>query len=174
MNKYKQQIIDFYDGRDNYDNEFTENRAFSLFKLVSVKQGQHILDVATGTGFIAIEASKKVGNQGKVIGVDFSPKMLERCQIKIDQLGLSNIELINCDVDELAFSHHSFDVIFCSSALVIFTDVIQVLKNWFNWLKPDGYLAFSYYSAASFFTPVIMKICEESGYNLPNFHLILD
>ncbi len=174
MNEYKQQIIDFYDGRDNYDNEFTENRALSLFKLVELKKEQKILDVATGTGFIAIEASKKVGNKGKVIALDFSPKMLQRCQQKINDLGLTNIELINNDVDQLAFANESFDVIFCSSAIVIFRDIIQVLRDWFNWLKPNGYIAFSYYSAESFFTPVIMKVCSECGYNLPNFHTILN
>ena len=147
MNEYKQQIIDFYDGRDNYDNEFTENRALSLFKLVELKKEQKILDVATGTGFIAIEASKKVGNKGKVIALDFSPKMLQRCQQKINDLGLTNIELINNDVDQLAFANESFDVIFCSSAIVIFRNIIQVLRDWFNWLKPNGYIAFSYYSA---------------------------
>ena len=147
MNEYKQQIIDFYDGRDNYDNEFTENRALSLFKLVELKKGQKILDVATGTGFIAIEASKKVGNTGNVIALDFSPKMLQRCQQKINDLGLTNIELINSDVDQLAFANESFDVIFCSSAIVIFRNIIQVLRDWFNWLKPNGYIAFSYYSA---------------------------
>ena len=42
-----------------------------------------------GTGFIAIESAKKVGNQGKVIGIDFSPLMLQRCQDKINAADLN-------------------------------------------------------------------------------------
>jgi protein-L-isoaspartate(D-aspartate) O-methyltransferase len=170
MNEYKQQIIDFYNGRDDYDNEFTRNRALSLVNLVPLKTGQTILDVATGTGFMAIEAAQKVGNQGKVIAVDFSPQMLSRCQAKISALGLANIEWRETDVDDLDFPENSFDGIFCSSAIALFSKITQVLNNWHNWLKSGGFLAFSTYSAESFFTPVIMKVCNQLGYNLPNIN----
>lgn len=173
MNEYKQQIIDFYDKRNNYDNDFTQNRALMLCELIPLKLGQTVLDVATGTGFIAIESAKKVGNQGKVIGVDFSPLMLQRCQDKINAAGLTNIELRQTDVDNLDFPENSFDVIFCSSAIVLFTDIIQLLQNWYNWLKPSGFVAFSVYSQESFFTPVILKVCNQLGYDLPNIHNLL-
>lgn len=170
MNEYKQQIIDFYDGRNDYDNDFTRSRALILFDLVPLKTSQTVLDVATGTGFIALEAAKKVGNQGKIIGVDFSPKMLQRCQSKINITGLTNIELLETDVDNLDFPENSFDVIFCSCAIVLFNDINKVLENWYNWLKIGGFVAFSVYSQESFFTPVIMKVCSELGYELPNLH----
>ena len=173
MNEYKQQIIDFYDRRNNYDNEFTTNRAINLYKLVNLEEVQSVLDVATGTGIVAIEVAKTLGNEGKVIGMDFSPKMLERCQAKISALGLENIELILTDVDDLDYPAQSFDVIFCSSAIVLFRDVIKVLNQWFNWLKPHGCIAFSVYSESSFFTPTVMKVTSESGYQLPNFHLLM-
>ena len=173
MNEYKQQIIDFYDRRDNYDNELTTTRAINLFKLVNLKGVKSILDVATGTGIVALEAAKTLGDKGKVIGVDFSAKMLKRCQEKISALGLKNVELMLTDVDNLDYPPDSFDVIFCSSAIVLFSDVITVLKQWFNWLKPSGYIAFSVYSENSFFTPTIMKVTNEMGYQLPNFHLLL-
>jgi protein-L-isoaspartate(D-aspartate) O-methyltransferase len=170
MNEYKQQIIDFYDRRDDYDNEFTRNRALSLFNLVPLKTGQTILDVATGTGFIAIEAAQKVGIEGKVIAVDFSSQMLLRCQHKISALGLANIELRETDIDYLDFPSNSFDAIFCSSAIVLFTNITQLLNKWFNWLKAGGFLAFSTYSGESFFTPVIVKVCNQLGYDLPNIN----
>ena len=173
MNEYKQQIIDFYDRRDHYDNELTINRAINLFNLVNLEGAQTILDVATGTGIIALEAAKVLGNEGKVVGIDFSSKMLERCGNKISTLGLENIELKLTDVDDLQYPDNSFDVIFCSSAIVLFSDVIKILQQWFNWLKPNGYIAFSVYSESSFFTPTIMKVTRESGYELPNFHLLL-
>lgn len=170
MNEYKQQIIDFYDGRDDYDNDFTYNRALSLFELVPIKDGQTVLDVATGTGFIALKAAKKIGDKGKVIAVDFSDQMLQRCQKKIDQNGFTNIELKKSDVNSLNFKDNTFDAIFCSSAIVLFPNIIEVLKSWHNWLKLNGYVAFSVYSQESFFTPTIMKVCDRLGYDLPNIH----
>jgi protein-L-isoaspartate(D-aspartate) O-methyltransferase len=169
-NEYKQQIIDFYDGRTEYDNDFTRHRALSLLELVPLHLGQTVLDVATGTGFIALAAAEKVGSQGKVMGVDFTPKMLQRARAKIDGAGLTNIELLEADVDELDFPDHSFDAIFCSSAINLFSDLTAVLQNWYRWLKYNGTLAFSCYSQESFFTPVIMKVCTGSGYKLPNLH----
>ena len=173
MNEYKQQIIDFYDGRDDYDNEFTRNRALSLLDLVYLQPGQTVLDVATGTGFVALEVAKIVGNEGKVIGVDFSPQMLKRCRNKINASGLTNIELKQVDVDNLHFPDNSFDAIFCSSAIVLFTNIQQVLQNWYNWLKQARFIAFSVYSQESFFTPVILKVCKKLGYDLPNIHDLL-
>lgn len=173
MNEYKQQIVDFYDGRDDYDNEFTCNRALSLLELVALESGQTILDLATGTGFIALEAAKKVGNQGQVIGIDFSPQMLKRCKNKINAAGLTNIELKYADIDHLDFTVSSFDAIFCSSAIVLFSDIVKTLENCLKWLKSDGLIAFSVYSQESFFTPVIIKVCHQLGYDLPNIHNLL-
>ncbi len=173
MNEYKKQIINFYDNRDDYDTKLTIERAINLCKLVNLSGMESVLDVATGTGIVAIEVAKQLKNDGKVIGVDFSPKMLDRCQQKISALGLKNIELKLTDIEQLEYPDNSFDVIYCSSAIVLFPDVIQVLKQWFNWLKPEGYIAFSVYSQNSFFTPTIMKVTNESGYELPNFHLLL-
>ncbi|MBE9012943.1 hypothetical protein IQ250_22335 [Pseudanabaenaceae cyanobacterium LEGE 13415] len=54
---YEQQIIDFYNARTNYDNDITRYRAFALFDYAIPQVGQSVLDVATGTGNIAIEAN---------------------------------------------------------------------------------------------------------------------
>ena len=59
MNEYKQQIIDFYDKRNNYDNDFTQNRALMLCELIPLKLGQTVLDVATGHRFYCHRISEK-------------------------------------------------------------------------------------------------------------------
>lgn len=169
-NEYKQQIIDFYDGRNDYDNDFTRTRAVNLLELVDLQPKQTILDVATGTGFIAISAAEKVGNTAKIIGVDFASKMLARARAKIEALKLNNIELLEEDVDRLNFADRSFDAIFCSSAIVLFTDPRSAILSWYNWLKPKGTVAFSVYFQESFFTPVILQVCTQLGYDLPNLH----
>lgn len=73
-----------------------------------------ILDVATGTGDLAIEASKlpPAGGPEKIIGVDISEKMLAIGRRKIKKLNLENkIELLNADSENLPFKNSSFDAI---------------------------------------------------------------
>jgi ubiquinone/menaquinone biosynthesis C-methylase UbiE len=170
LNEYKQEIRAFYDARTNYDNEFTYRRAIPLVELAHLQPGQQILDVATGTGIIAIAASETVGSTGKVIGVDFTPGMLAQARRKITAAGLQNIELIEADVERINFKDEQFDAIFCATAIVLLSDINAALHKWYRWLKKGGTVAFSCWSATSFFTPVIIKVCAKYGFSLPNLH----
>jgi len=169
LNEYKQEILDFYQARTSYDNDFTYRRAVPLVELAHLQPGQHILDVATGTGIIAIAASEIVA-EGKVIGVDFTPGMLEQARRKIEAAGLENIELIEADAEAIAFEEERFDAIFCATAIVLLSNIPAALQNWYRWLKNGGVVAFSCWSTTSFFTPVITKVCAKYGFSLPNLH----
>ncbi|KST69233.1 class I SAM-dependent methyltransferase [Mastigocoleus testarum] len=168
--QYKQIIIDFFDRRTSYDNEHTISRTLPILKLVRFEKGQKILDIATGTGLIAISAAQVVGNQGKVVGVDFSSIMLQQAQRKINELGLKNIELIQADAEYIDFENESFDIITCSSAIVYFRDIFKALKNWYRWLKKGGVIAFSCGSEKSYSTPLIIKAAAKYGISLLNIN----
>ena len=170
LNEYKQEILDFYQARTSYDNDFTYRRAIPLVELAQLQPGQHILDVATGTGIVAIAASEIVGSEGQVIGVDFTPGMLEQARRKIEAAGLENIELIEADVEAIAFEDERFDAIFCATAIVLLSNIPAALQNWYRWIKNGGVVAFSCWSTTSFFTPVITKVCAKYGFSLPNLH----
>ena len=158
---YKQQVTAFFNQRTKYDNNFTYNRAIKLVETVALSPGEKILDVATGTGIIAIAASEIVGEQGKVIGVDISPVMLGQARFKIAEAKINNIQLIESDIDNIDFPENSFDTIFCSSSIPWFKNIPAVFKSWHHWLKPGGKIAFSCYSQESFFTPLIVRLCHE-------------
>ncbi len=169
-NPYKQEIIAFYEARTNYDNDFTYRRAIPLVELAQLQPGQHVLDVATGTGIVAIAAAQMVGAEGKVVGVDFTPGMLNQARRKIEAAGLQSIELIEADAEMLNFEDERFDAIFCATAIVLLSDIPVALRNWYRWLKDGGLVAFSCWSTTSFFTPVITKVCAKYGLSLPNLH----
>lgn len=158
---YKQEVTVFFNQRTQYDNDFTCNRAIKLVECVNLSPGEKVLDVATGTGIIAIAASELIGDKGTVIGVDISPIMLQQAELKIAEAKISNIQLIESDIDNIDFPKNSFDTIFCSSSIPWFTDIPTIFKKWHNWLKPEGKIAFSCYSQDSFFTPLIVKLCRE-------------
>lgn len=168
--QYKKIVIDFFNSRTSYDNDRTINRTLPILELVRFEKGQKILDFATGTGLIAINAAQIVGNRGKVIGVDFSSVMLQQGQRKIDELGLKNIELIEADAEYIDFENESFDVIVCSTALVYFRDILKALQNWYRWLKKGGKVAFSCNSEQSYAAPIIIKAAAKYGISLQNIN----
>ncbi len=170
LNEYKQEVIAFYEARTNYDNDFTYRRALPLIQLAHLQPRQQVLDIATGTGIVAIAASQIVGSEGKVIGVDFTPGMLNQARQKIAAAGLHNIEMIEADAETITFEHERFDVIFCATAIVLLSDIPAALRHWYRWLKQGGRVAFSCWSQTSFFTPIITKVCAKYGFDLPNLH----
>lgn len=168
--QYKQQVIDFFNSRTSYDNDYTIRRTLPLLELVKLKKGQKVLDIATGTGIIAIPIAQIVGCEGKVIGVDFSSGMLEQAQRKIDELGLQNIELIAADAEYINFNDESFDVILCSTAIVYFIDISAALHKWYRFLKQGGIIGFSACSQESCEAPLIIEVCAKHGISLTNIN----
>lgn len=174
IDNYKQRVIADFNSRTNYDNELRYRLANPLVKLAQLQSGQEILDVATGTGIVAIAAAQIVGNEGKVIGVDISRGMLNQAKQKIAAACLQNIELIEADADYLDFDNQSFDVIFCSSAIPWFSDIPGVLRSWYRFLKKGGLVAFSAFSETAFTTSVVYRaIAERNGIPMLNVNEIL-
>ena len=162
MNAYKQQVIQFYDARTAYDHEQDTQHpreASLLLESVPIQPGQKILDIATGTGLVAIPAALKVGLEGHVVGVDMTPGMLHQARQKVKVAELKNIELIEADAEQINFSDNSFDVIFCCSAIVLLTDILGSLKKWHRFLKPGGFVAFTCPPETAYMTSVYIHIC---------------
>lgn len=160
---YKQRIIDFFNSRTNYDSEgrgHPEN-AQRLLDFVSVQPGQTILDLATGTGLVAIPVAKVVTQKGSVIGVDMSTGMLAQGKAKIEAEGIENIQLIEADVELIDFDDEQFDIIFCCSALVYISDLPTLLDKCYRWLKPKGCFAFTSSNKGSHLSEVRVKVCKD-------------
>ena len=85
---------------------------------------------------VAIEAAKRVGSSGQVIGVDISTGLLSVAQQKIDAAGLDRVKLQLADAEKLDLPENSCDRILCCSALPLFTDVPADLRLWRNFLLP--------------------------------------
>ncbi|WP_414619914.1 methyltransferase domain-containing protein [Calothrix sp. CCY 0018] len=171
LNKYKQQVADYFNARSNYDgSDFVNRRANHFLELLPLEKGYKVLDIATGTGLIAIPAAEIVGIQGKVVGVDIAAVLLKQAQKKIDALNSRNIELIEVDAEYLNFKENSFDAVLCCSALMVFKNIPAAFKDWYSFLKPGGIVAFNAYAETSLMTPAIIQSCSNCGISLPNIH----
>ena len=114
LNTFKQEVAAVYDRRqDTYDTgksgKWHYDLACQLVKYVGLKSGQKVLDLATGTGMVAIEAAKQVGCDGQVIGVDISDGLLSVARKKTDAEQLNNIIFRLADIEALDFPKSSFD-----------------------------------------------------------------
>ncbi|MGK7934886.1 MAG: class I SAM-dependent methyltransferase [Xenococcaceae cyanobacterium] len=168
---YKQQVINFFNGRTAYDSEgkgHPEN-AKRFLEYVPVESGQTILDIASGTGLVTIPAAKIVAPKGSVIGVDLSTGMLAQAKAKIKAEGIKNLQLIEADVELIDFENEQFELIFCCSALVYISDIPALLNKCYRWLKPGGCLAFTAPDKGSYLAEVRVRVCQDLlGIDLPH------
>jgi len=104
-----------------------------------VQQGDFVLDCATGTGDLAIEFKKAVGAQGKVIGSDFCPEMLESAPQKARAQGLE-IEFHVADAMQLPYANESFDVVSISFGIRNVSEPRVAIAEMYRVLKPNGRL----------------------------------
>lgn len=172
MNNYKQEVIELFNSRTAYDQEEGTHHpleASLLLEFVPIQKGQKILDIATGTGLVAIPAAGKVSSEGYVIGIDMSSGMLHQARQKVEAAGLQNIEFIEADAEDINFSDSSFDVIFCCSAIVFMNDISASLQKWHRFLKTGGFVAFTCPPETAYMASVYINICTQVfGISLPH------
>lgn len=114
-----------------------------LLQLATPKQGEHVLDITTGTGFVSIPSASLVGEKGTVVGVDISPGMLEQAEEELKSIGIKNLELVEADAEKVIYPAESFDLITCCNALPYMSDVPRALRHWREFLHPGGRLVFN-------------------------------
>ncbi len=102
----------------------------------NIQAGQHILDVACGTGVLARAASRWVGEQGSVVGIDLNPGMLA-----VAQQQSSLIEWQHGRAENLPFDDDSFDAVVSQFGMMFFQDQSAALREMIRVLRPGGYLA---------------------------------
>ncbi len=106
--------------------------------MIKDRKNDLVLDIATGTGDLAIEANK-ILNVNKIIGVDISEGMLNVGKDKIKKLGLTGkIELQMGDSEKLLFNDNTFDTVIVSFGVRNFENLLKGLTDMCRVLKPGG------------------------------------
>lgn len=104
------------------------------------RPGMSVLDLCTGTGDLAFKIAKKIGPQGRLVGVDFSGEMLSLAEKKKDELGLdSRVSFLLSRAEDLPFKSESFDLVVSAFAMRnVRANLEKVLNEIFRVLRPGG------------------------------------
>ena len=112
-------------------------------QFAKIKKGDVVIDLGSGAGNDAFIARHETGETGKVIGIDFTPAMIERARINADARGFYNVEFRHGDIEKMPVTSNVADVIVSNCVLNLVPNKYAVMQEIFRVLKPGGHFSIS-------------------------------
>jgi arsenite methyltransferase len=112
-------------------------------QFAKIKKGDVVIDLGSGAGNDAFIARAETGETGKVIGIDFTPAMIEKARQNAEKLGYHNVEFRQGDIEKMPVSANTADVIVSNCVLNLVPNKDGVLKEIYRVLKPGAHFSIS-------------------------------
>ncbi len=108
-----------------------------------IENAQTVLDLGSGAGNDAFVARSLVGENGRFIGVDFTPEMIEKANSNKDKLGYNNIDFLLGDIENLPLLDNSVNVVISNCVVNLVPDKLAAFREIHRVLKPKGHFCIS-------------------------------
>ena len=112
-------------------------------QFAKIKTGDVVIDLGSGAGNDCFIARSETGETGKVIGIDFTPAMIDKARLNAEKLGFQNVEFRQGDIEKMPVTSNLADVIVSNCVLNLVPDKDAVIKEIYRVLKPGGHFSIS-------------------------------
>ncbi len=112
-------------------------------QFAKIKKGDTVIDLGSGAGNDAFVARHETGETGRVIGIDFTPAMIEKARANADLRGFNNVEFREGDIEKMPITSNIADVIVSNCVLNLVPNKKAVFAEIFRVLKPGGHFSIS-------------------------------
>lgn len=112
-------------------------------EFAKIKAGDTVIDLGSGAGNDCFVARAIVGESGKVIGIDFTEKMIEKARANAEKLKYNNVEFRFGDIEQMPVSSNAADVIVSNCVLNLVPNKANVFKEIYRVLKPGAHFSIS-------------------------------
>ncbi|RFC30778.1 MAG: Ubiquinone/menaquinone biosynthesis C-methylase UbiE [Candidatus Nitrotoga sp. MKT] len=156
--KIKETFNNAAEGYDKPALRFFSAAAEHLADSMKFAGDEHVLDVATGTGSVALACSQRLG-AGHVTAIDLSDGMLAQAKAKAQEQRLSNLDFLCMDIEASNFTADSFDAVCCGFGIFFLSDMEAGFKSIAKHVKPGGAIGISSFTGAVM-EPLSQKFIE--------------
>jgi SAM-dependent methyltransferase len=137
-------MSDDYSALEGYSSEADLGLGCGLpTQFAQIKPGNTVIDLGSGAGNDCFIARAETGESGKVIGIDFTPAMIEKARQNAEKLGFHNVTFIQADIENLPLPEETADVVISNCVLNLIPNKKAVFHQIFKVLKPGGHFSIS-------------------------------
>ena len=112
-------------------------------QFAQIKKGDVVIDLGSGAGNDCFIARAGTGETGKVIGIDFTPAMIDKARTNAEKLGYNNVEFRQGDIEKMPVTANVADVIVSNCVLNLVPNKYGVIREMYRVLKPGGHFSIS-------------------------------
>lgn len=143
-NKVYNIMMDDYSETDGYVSDADLGLGCGLpTQFANINKGDTVIDLGSGAGNDCFVARHETGAEGKVIGIDFTPIMIEKARINAEKLHFNNVEFREGDIDNMPVNSDVADVIVSNCVLNLVPNKQKVIAEIYRVLKPGGHFSIS-------------------------------
>ena len=137
-------MTDDYDHLEGYNPDADLKLGCGLpTEFAKIEKGNFVVDLGSGAGNDCFVARAETGETGKVVGIDFTPEMIEKARNNADKLGFNNVEFRLGDIENIPLMSNVADVVVSNCVMNLVPNKTKAFAEVQRILKPTGHFSIS-------------------------------